>query len=350
MTQPPTASPTNLRERLSGWASDDGNADQGLGITVAPATHFSRGPRVYTTRFGAAFVLTALLTLIGCVNYQLSLGYLVTFLMLGLWVSGAVAASRSLSGLTLSAAPPDTAWAGEEAAFAVRVQNPSDQPRARLRLRAHRPRSATITLLDVAAQAETTAPVMIAAPRRGPLTLPRLRLEGRDALGLWRGVTYPLLSAEALIYPAPEVDAPPLPGTRASEGSGARRAAGQEEFAGVRPYLPGDAPRQVAWRHSARTGDLHTKVFDAPLSQTLRLDYAELRGLDPEARYSRLSAWVRQARQHDVRYRLELPDRVVEEGSGEAHSRRALNALGLSQPSVSQPAHSSPADRPVDRP
>ena len=225
--------PLNLRERLSEWASDDGSTDQGQGLTVAPATHFSRGPRLYPTRFGASFLLVAVLTLIGCVNYQLSLGYLVTFVMLGLWVSGAVSASRSLSGLTLIAAPPDTAWAGQTAAFVVRLHNPA-AARYNLRLRAHRPRTSAVTALDVPAVSEVRAEVLIDAPRRGPLTLPRLRLEGRDALGLWRGVTYPLLRAEALIYPAPEVDAPPLPGARSGEGSGQKRRPGQEDFAGIR--------------------------------------------------------------------------------------------------------------------
>ncbi len=332
MTQPPAAPtrwPGNLRERVSEWASDDGNADTGLGITVAPATHFSRGPRVYPTRFGAAFLGVALLTLIGCVNYQLSLGYLVTFTLLGLWVAAAVSASRTLGGLSLSASPPESAWAGQNAAFTVRLHNPAALPRYGLRLRAHRPRTAALTRFDLPGDGEAQAEVLIFAAARGPLRLPRLRLEGRDLLGLWRGVTYPLLSAEALVYPAPELDAPPLPSARSGEGSGQRRAAGQEDFSGVRPYAPGDAPRQVAWRHSARTGELHTKLFDAPASLALRLNYAELRGLDSEARLSRLAAWVLQARLQDARYRLELPGTSLEEGGGEVQVRRALSALAL---------------------
>ncbi|AWN21830.1 hypothetical protein DKM44_00095 [Deinococcus irradiatisoli] len=335
MIQPPTApsrAPVSLRERVSEWASDDGNADTGLGITIAPATHFSRGPRVYPTRFGLAFLGTALLTLIGCVNYQLSLGYLVTFTLLGLWVAAAVSASRTLGGLTLSAAPPASAWAGQDAAFTVRLHNPAALPRYGLRLRAHRPRSAAVTRFDLPGDGDLHVEVQIFAAVRGRLPLPRLRLEGRDLLGLWRGVSYPLLSAEALVYPAPEVGAPPLPAARSGEGSGQRRVPGQEDFAGIRPYAPGDAPRQVAWRHSARTGELHTKLFDAPASWALRLSYAELRGLDPEARLSRLSAWVLQARLQETSYRLELPGSVIEEGGGEIQARRALSALALCRP------------------
>ena len=347
-SRPPARS--RLRERLSEWASDDGNADTGQGVTVASATHFSRGPRVYPTRFGAAFLGVAVLTLIGCVNYQLSLGYLVTFLMVGLWVVGAVSASRTLSGLTLRAAPPESAWAGQDAAFVLRVHNPSGQPRTGLRIRAHRPRTASLTRFDLPAGRETLTEVLIFSPRRGPLPLPRLRLEGRDLLGLWRGVTYPLLSAEALVYPAPEQGAPPLPGVRSGEGSGEKRMPGQEDFFGIRPYVSGDAPRLMAWRQSARTGELQTKLFDAPASLTLRLNFAEIRGLGAEARLSRLSAWVLRARAQDARYRLELPGLSLEEGSGDAHARRSLRELARwqlpGQALQQAPAPARPGRRP----
>ena len=328
---PSPTRPTTLRERLGDWASDDGSIDSGQGLTIAPATHFSKGPRVYPTRYGAAFLGVALLTLVGCINYQLSLGYLVTFLMLGLWVGGAVSASRTLSGLGLRASAPDSAWAGQTAAFSVSVTNTSAQPRLNLRLRANRPRSSPTSFVNVPASTQMTAEVLIFAPQRGPLPLPRLRLEGRDLLGLWRGVSYPLLRAEAIIYPAPEHDAPPLPMTRAGEGGGKQRLRGQEDFTGIRPYQSGDSPRQVAWRQSARLGELQSKRFDAPASLTLKLSYAELTNLDTEARLSRLSAWVLRAGQQDARYRLELPGTVIEEGAGEAHSRRALSALAVFQ-------------------
>lgn len=326
MTKQQTAAPA-WREKMSQWASDDGTRDEGQGLTVAPATHFSKAPRVYPTRFGAAFLGVSLLTLVGCINYQLSLGYLVTFLMLGLWVGGAVAAARSLSGLHLSASPPPEAWAGQLASFTLRLQNPSDLPRLGLRVRAHQPRSAPLTFVDVPANAQGVAQVQIWAAQRGPLPLPRLRLEGRDLLGLWRGVTYPLLRAEVLVYPAPEEDAPPLPAQKLGNGEGQRRTEGQEDYAGIRPYRAGDAPRQVAWRQSARMNELQSKVYDAPAALKLRLNYQDLRGLDTEARLSRLTAWVVQARSVSAPFRLELPQQEPLEGADEAHIRRSLNAL-----------------------
>lgn len=42
-------------------------------------------------------------------------------------------------------------------------------------------------------------------------------------------------------------------------------------FAGVRPYAPGDSPRRVHWRASARTGALQTKQFEKSATPTAAL-------------------------------------------------------------------------------
>lgn len=42
-------------------------------------------------------------------------------------------------------------------------------------------------------------------------------------------------------------------------------------FSGVRPYAPGDAPRRIHWRASARTGDLQSKQYERTATPTLAL-------------------------------------------------------------------------------
>lgn len=42
-------------------------------------------------------------------------------------------------------------------------------------------------------------------------------------------------------------------------------------FAGVRPYHPGDMPRRVHWRASARTGDLQSKLYEPTATPTLAI-------------------------------------------------------------------------------
>ncbi len=42
-------------------------------------------------------------------------------------------------------------------------------------------------------------------------------------------------------------------------------------FSGVRPYTPGDLPRRIHWRASARTGDLQSKQFEPSATPVLAL-------------------------------------------------------------------------------
>ncbi|MFC6592358.1 transglutaminaseTgpA domain-containing protein [Deinococcus lacus] len=145
-------------------------------------------------------------------------------------------------------------------------------------------------------------------PVRGEFTLtPRLHLE--DPLGLWQvtGLIEP--PGPLLVYPAAETDAPPPP-QHQSAGSveGVRRTRGEEEFSGLRPYQAGDSPRQISWRHVARTGQLVTRERDAPAGQVTALRWQDTAGLtDPEARISRLAAWVQTLVGRGVPFALELP-------------------------------------------
>lgn len=67
-------------------------------------------------------------------------------------------------------------------------------------------------------------------------------------------------------------------------------------FAGVRPYIPGDSPRRVHWRASARTGELQSKHYERSATPTLAifLDVNTFehfwQGLDPEALEKAISA------------------------------------------------------------
>jgi hypothetical protein len=49
----------------------------------------------------------------------------------------------------------------------------------------------------------------------------------------------------------------------------------------------------------------------------------------PEARLSRLTAWVLQADRLGQDYGLRLPHQQIPPGTGEAHKRRCLEALAL---------------------
>ncbi|BDP42965.1 transglutaminase [Deinococcus aetherius] len=301
------------------------------------------------TRLGLAFLGLILLTLVGCINYALSLGYAVTFLLGGVWVVTATQASRAGRALGGTLTPPPEAVAGTEALFTATLVSAGPPCAAAVRVggrgtpevRAHVPAGGRVTLA-----------LPVPAPVRGRLTLPRPRVVALDPLGLWE-VTRPLSVPVALtVSPAPEVGAPPPPPRPVpGEGEGGRRVPGHEDFSGLRAYVPGDSPRQVSWRHAARTGALLTRETDAPATTARVLDWADTAALgETEARLSRLAAWVSAARHEDIPFGLVLPGVTLPVGRGEAHAREALAALAGHPPLPQGPARGSARKSPAPLP
>ena len=306
---------------------------------------------LWPTRFGWAFLGLVLLTLIGCINYALSLGYGLTFLLSGVWLVTAAQARRAARTLSLNVQPPVEAVAGHETAFATQVRQAGAASPVTLRAWAeqHGRRVPLTASLSLGAGDTQTAALKVADPVRGPLRLSDVRLVAHDAFGLWQAAVPVRVEAEVAVTPAPEADAPAPPTLAASgPGENGRRTAGQEDFAGLRPYVAGDAPRLISWRHAARSGQLVTREFDAPLGQAWDLNWTATQG-DPtltnrEARLSRLAAWVTAARAAGVPFRLTLPGQALPVGSGDAHAVRALRALALHPPFPDVPEQQTPSE------
>ncbi|GAA5512743.1 hypothetical protein Dcar01_01465 [Deinococcus carri] len=296
--------------------------DPDRGGVPAPTTASLR-----PTRLGLAFLGLIVVTLVGCINYALSLGYAVTFLLGGVWVAAAAHATRGGRAVRATLEAPPEAVAGTPAAFVARVTSGGAALSAVVRAGVGLVRRGVAVRVPAGQTVTVTLPVP--APVRGRLTLVRPLVAVFDPLGLWEVVRALPVPEPLTVFPAPEVAPPPPPPRRlplAGEGTG--RTRGDEEFSGLRAYVPGDSPRQVSWRHAARTGTLLTRETDAPAGTVLALDWADTAGLkDPEARLSRLAAWVGQARRSGTPFALTLPGVTLPVGGGEGHARRALAAL-----------------------
>lgn len=298
-------------------------------------------PTLRPTRLGALFLLLVVLTLIGCVNYSLSLGYGLTFLLGGVWVISAAQALRTVRGVRVGPPVPESApaLAGQPLSFRVPLgrEGHSAAPGGALRLRVRARQGEQTRTLGAAALAshpDGGLTLTVPDPRRGALGLEGWRLSGLDPLGLW-SADLPLTAETGpgelrlWVAPAPEAQAPAPPTLfAAGHAETGRRAAGQDDLAGLRPYQAGDAPRLVSWRHAARTGALLTREYDAPAGQAPALDWAATAGLQgPEARLSRLCAWVLAARAQGDAFSFSLPGMALAAAAGEAQVAAALGAL-----------------------
>ncbi|MEF7616271.1 DUF58 domain-containing protein [Aquincola sp. MAHUQ-54] len=283
---------------------------------------------ILPTRAGLAFGVTLAVMLLASINYQLNLGYILTFLLAGAGFASLHITHATLRGLTLHLRPVAPCFAGEPARIDVVAESPGRQRHGigvGFDARAQRDQQVWV---DVPALGQATAVLRFVPPRRGSHPVPALRAETRFPFGLFKAWTVWRPAAQALAWPAPEHPPAPLPPAQPLAGPGAAmRQRDGGEFDGVRAYRRGDALRSVVWKKAARTGELVTRENSGAASRELWLDWQLAGAQGAEARLSRLAAWVLAAEGAGVLHGLRLPGVELPPGQGDAHRLKALQAL-----------------------
>lgn len=320
-----------LRERLRRFWLNRLPRTDALRLTQRNVYILPTGP-------GWMLALTLLLLLLASVNYQLNLGYLLTFLLAGSALAGMHVAHANLRGITLQLRPPAPVFLGEAAPLPLRLDNPDRHARWGLRLALPAtpdPEGLTSGWTDLPAQGSATVTLAWAPPGRGLQVLPAVVAETRFPLGAFRVWAWWRPAAPLLVYPRPEAQAPPLPlGAASEQGEAPAQAQAVGEFDGVRAYRRGDPLRQVVWKKAAQalasgSEALVSRDRTAYRRQQLWLDEAHTHLADAEARLSRLTAWVLQAEAQGLRYGLRVGAVEIPPDHGEAQRQRCLEALAL---------------------
>jgi uncharacterized protein (DUF58 family) len=301
--------------------------------------------RVYIlpTRAGMLFATAMLMMLLGSINYLLQLGFLLTFLVTSMALVAMYHTHRNLARLSLTAHRAENVFAGDLATFEITVHNPTAEARYALEFEPLQPTHPLleavgpdlpvqpITDTDIPAAGSRQVRVAVSTRARGRLPCPRLRIETRFPFGLWQAWSYYTPPLAAIVYPAPERDAPALPLVASGDtDEDTGMAVAGDEFAGVRPYQAGDPLKRVAWRLAARSEDLTVKLFEghAKGEIVLELDAVDP-ALDLEQRLARLARWVLMAEAAQVRYAMSLPGQRIDFGLGGEQRDRCLTALAL---------------------
>lgn len=285
--------------------------------------------RVYIlpTRAGLLYGVTLALMLVGSINYNLSLGFGLTFLLTGTGVVSMLHTWRNLAHLQLRPGKSQPVFAGDRARFTVFVCNPGSVERWNIALRfvEHEP-----IHFDIPQRIENAVQVRLPAIRRGIFRPGKFRLYTMYPLGLFYAWANIELDMACLVYPAPESGLVTMPEPQAASGDGAALGSGEDDFAGLRNYHPGDSPRRIAWKAVARSDVFLTKLFTGSAGSELWLAYDDTPDvMSLEQRVSRLTRWVIDADHAGFRYGLRIPGTEIELGAGEGHRARCLEALAL---------------------
>jgi uncharacterized protein (DUF58 family) len=274
---------------------------------------------ILPTRQGLVLAAVLILMLLGDINYNLSLGYILTFLLAMMALMSMLHAWRNLAHLEIRAGHTEPVYCGEAARFLLHFS--SGLPRYQLALQSNSGSKITFDLPE-----KQTSEIFFPVPtsQRGWLTPGRLTLHTEFPLGLFHAWAYLHFDTRCLVYPKP-LNAAPLP----SGADGNLKHAGDDDFAGLRTYVPGDAQPRIAWKAYARGQGLLVKQFASQSGGELVLDIADAPEPDLEGKLSRMTRWVLDAEHQGLRYGLRLADEALPAGSGTAHRDVCLRRIAL---------------------
>lgn len=282
---------------------------------------------ILPTRWGILYAVMLLLLLVGSINYSISLGYYVTFLLASLGNMAMLHAWRNLVYLQASIQPASPVFAGSIAQVAIQLSDTKN--RARYTIAAQFDGNAMVTE-DIASNSRQIFLTPLQTHQRGWQTLPRIKLHTEFPLMLFHAWAYVDNPQKVLVYAKPSSHniAPPVSNADQTGGK-SHVAKGDEDFDGHKTYQVGDAPSRVDWKASSKGIGMLSKQYSGNGNATLFLDWAATNGLAFEARISQLTQWVTEAHQAQQHFGLNLPNLTLPPNNSLAHYHEALKALAL---------------------
>ena len=329
---------SRLRQRWSDWWEARLPRQDQLRLT-------QRNLYILPTRAGWGFAAVVSVLLLASINEQINLGYALAFLLGGTGLAALYQTHANLQGIALSLGNPASVHAGQAIQLPVTLTNQHRRlTRCALAISpasAAEGEQAPPQFTDLPPEQDACVVLDIAARQRGRQALPRLVIETRYPLGLFRAWSYWRPLSQVLVWPALDPHAPALPpqDTPAADNTSAHPARqGQDLPEGLRDYRRGDPVRWIAWKKSSLTlasgaGLITREPASSQVpDRWLDLEHSPgLSGLNTEQRLSRLASWLIEAEQEASAlgraYGLRLPSRAIACGSGPAHLRTCLDAL-----------------------
>ncbi len=289
---------------------------------------------ILPTRQGMGFAAAISIMLLGSINYGNALGYVLSFLLVGTGLVSMLHAVRNLAGLDLRWEESEPVFAGDTARFGLGIDNRGQRRRygllARITTRKRRPQDDAPVLrfhLDADDIKRIELPAHVT--RRGWFSPGQITLATRFPFGFFRAWARVDTGLRCLAYPRPAGDQAMPELDPQDSGDRGSRGKGEDDFAGLRDYRPGDSARRVHWKAVARDQGVPVKIFSGATGDTTTFHWQDVADADTESRLSQLCRWIVDAEERSLRYGLVLPGVEIPAGRGEKHLRRCLQALAL---------------------
>jgi uncharacterized protein (DUF58 family) len=293
---------------------------------------------ILPTRVGFLFVFMLLVMLVGSMNYNNNMGYMLTFLLGSLAMVSMLHTQRNLLGLRISVGKVKPLFVGETAQFELWLDNREQSARYSLTWQSRfawqvgsNCQTDLKLTVDVLANQMVNLVIPILSTQRGQLFLGSVTVYSCFPVGLFFAWAPIHLDISAIVYPKPlgRQQLPRNKNPQNREGGYFYEGSG-EDFIGYRSYQLGDSPRHIDWKAVARGQDWLIKQFGGTGATILWLKWDDVNLLnDSEARLSQLCLWILIADSHHIQYGLKMPHCTIEPNSGPQHREHCLQILAL---------------------
>lgn len=281
---------------------------------------------IFPTGYGFLFLLTLFAMLVGSINYNNNLGFIMTFLLGSMFFISLFHSYMNLHGLKLISIKSNPVFAGDYAFFELLFRNSS---RTRFAIRPYLNKMEKMPFDDFNT-GDSVLRVSLKTARRGYLRPERISLESVYPFGLVRSWTHIEVPMHCLVYPRSKKSpfkAGWMYGEDEKDGLLERR--GTEDFKGMRAYQAGDSMNHISWKTLSRGQGLMTKEFVNYSGKAVRIDLQLLNFGDLDDKISWLTDMILLAEGDRRDYALYLAELKLGPSQGPAHRHECLKALAL---------------------
>lgn len=306
-------------------------------INEAPGEVVKR-QRIYIlpTYYGFIFALLLIVMLLGAINYNNNMAYILTFLLGSMYILAIIHTYRNLAGLSINSKTPLPVFAGQAVSLQIIFDNRHGSLRSAIALQRapetryfwKRYRDSKLMLTHIDENCFSHARLSIPAVNRGIFPVPRIMISSTYPLGLFRAWSYLQFNLKFTVYPTP-AGRKGLVFKQISDNQGKLgETVGMDDFSGFRRYQHGDSVRNIFWKAAAREQEILVKKFSGIASAKVNLDMNDVNHLDTiEQRLSQLCLWILEAEQSGMEYQLSVSGKTIPYGYGKIHQHLCLETL-----------------------
>ena len=293
-----------------------------------PVTILSKRLYIFPNRFGLFFLFILLVMLAGSVNYHNNLGYMMTFLLGGIYLMSFHLTHKNLKGLKISDVEAKPVFAGDDLFIVISILN-TDFVRNNIVFEVDGFGKHDARNIE---NGFSVFRIKVKTEKRGITRIKDISISSDYPLGLTRTWTYILPeNLEVIVYPRPlltnETPFFSIESGNETGGSGISKT-GADDFSELKNYIPGDPVQRIAWKSLSSGHGLMTKYFEgssAPIAYLV--DWKLLSNDSSEKKLGKMAHLVIDSEKKNKRYGLSLPGKTISPSRGASHMHDCLRIL-----------------------